>query len=262
MEIRTPAGETLYTSAELTPPALLWYPPTRWQPGESILVTTLPLYLPSNWGVAVSHSDATLHPLPTAADLALAATFTRRSDGTLLETEGAREATAWFPTATKTGVRIVRFEHANPSLTLDAQVAHESYAPGEVMDVGLRWHGQAWPEALTAFVHLRHADGRQLQNDGLPRYFVDYTVDAQLAQHGVAPDWRQLPLPSDAAPGERWEVVVGLYDPVTGERVASIDDAGAPIGNEAVIATIEVGAPRVPDQACALVPATCAAQPR
>ena len=53
VELRTPAGETIYRFADAMPPALVWYPPSRWQPGETVRITTLPLYLPRGWGLAV-----------------------------------------------------------------------------------------------------------------------------------------------------------------------------------------------------------------
>ena len=68
-------------------------------------------------------------------------------------------------------------------------------------------------------------------------------------------------MPAEAGPGV-WQVVVGLYDPVTGSRFPIVNDAGEVVGDEATIATLTVTSPPTPDQACALIPATCASQVR
>ena len=43
----------LTKQARATPPALVWYPPSSWQAGDAVHLTTLPLYLPRTWGVAL-----------------------------------------------------------------------------------------------------------------------------------------------------------------------------------------------------------------
>ncbi|MEM7533096.1 MAG: DUF2079 domain-containing protein [Chloroflexota bacterium] len=54
LEVRSPSSEPIWRLYDILPPALLWYPPDRWQPGEIIRITSLPLYLPKKWGVAAS----------------------------------------------------------------------------------------------------------------------------------------------------------------------------------------------------------------
>ena len=76
----------------------------------------------------------------------------------------------------------------------------------------------------------------------------------------MADDLRQLHIPPDLAPGTTLSIVVGLYDPVTGARLPLVDHAGVTIGEEWVIGQLTVAAPAIPDQACAMIPATCAAQ--
>ncbi len=51
LSIRTPGGDSVYSFAESTPPALIWYPPSQWQTGDTIRATTLWLWLPKTWGV-------------------------------------------------------------------------------------------------------------------------------------------------------------------------------------------------------------------
>jgi hypothetical protein len=109
-----------------------------------------------------------------------------------------------------------------------------------------------------AFVHLRHANTNQDQQDGLPRYFV---LDPAPA-NGKWADWRQLQVPPDAPvnAASAWQLVVGLYDPVRGTRVPVVDVEGNVSGDEVVVGTLEMDVAPVPDQSCALIPATCASQ--
>ena len=51
LSIRTPGGDSVYSFAQSTPPALVWYPPSQWRPGDTVYATTLWLWLPKTWGV-------------------------------------------------------------------------------------------------------------------------------------------------------------------------------------------------------------------
>ncbi|MEZ4638606.1 MAG: hypothetical protein R2856_27215 [Caldilineaceae bacterium] len=112
-------------------------------------------------------------------------------------------------------------------------------------------------ERTVPFVHLRQGGQTIAQRDGRPRYFV--TPPA--VSTGVSiPDWRQILVPVGAA-GDA-EVVIGLFDPSSGERVDVFDAAGRTLGNELSLGRVTIQPPLVPDQACALIPAACASQPR
>ena len=67
-------------------------------------------------------------------------------------------------------------------------------------------------------------------------------------------DWRQVTIPADALQAGVWTLALGLYDPQTGERVPLAT------GDELTIPLPTPGAPPIPDQACALIPATCDAR--
>jgi hypothetical protein len=74
-------------------------------------------------------------------------------------------------------------------------------------------------------------------------------------------DWRQLVIPQAGPQDEEWQVVAGVYAPQTGKRLMW-QDANGELRDELVLGTLGVMAPQPPDQACALLPATCAAQPQ
>lgn len=264
IEIRTPDGDTLHTFGSALPPALVWYPPSQWQAGDVVRVTTLPLYLPHAFGVVVARtSGLTIAPTGivsgiSSGDTQLVAAYQRNAQGDLVALDpqpfDAARTLDEFPA-------LVHFRLDNgSSLHLRVIAGADALWPGATVDTRLLWQGEAgdtWPQEVIAFVHLRHDGVNQSQQDGLPRYFV---LDPQPTDSMWA-DWRQLTVPVDAvADAGAWQIVVGLYDPVQGTRLPVIDDAGNVVGDEVAVETLPWGDAPVPDQSCALIPATCAAQ--
>ncbi|MEZ4638605.1 MAG: DUF2079 domain-containing protein [Caldilineaceae bacterium] len=99
LEIRSPDGDRLHSFDAISPPALVWYPPERWQPGDVVRIQSLWHFWPRSWGVtvgAVHGPDATSaadrlpvvnNPNAVLVDetdtLALVAAFQRQNDDTL-----------------------------------------------------------------------------------------------------------------------------------------------------------------------------------
>ncbi|HUW11557.1 MAG TPA: DUF2079 domain-containing protein, partial [Anaerolineae bacterium] len=50
-------GAVVEDTAERTPVGPLWYPPAAWSAGETIVIDTLPWFLPNHWGLAVGVSQ-------------------------------------------------------------------------------------------------------------------------------------------------------------------------------------------------------------
>jgi hypothetical protein len=273
LEVRTPGGEALYRFGDAMPPALVWYPPERWQPGDLVRVTTLPLYLPSSFGVVVERKPGlVVLPAGVGNDQArLGAAFQRDTHEQLvtLDTMPIDDAQAlgtWLHgvTASSAASFSARFQlEGGEQLILTATLGADALWAGATVDVRLAWQGDGvgvWPQGVTAFVHLRQAGTNQSQQDGLPRYFV---IDPQPII-GKWADWRQLTVPLSGTPlpgaSTVWQVVVGLYDPEQGTRLPVVDVAGNVIGDEVVVGTLTWHDAPVPDQSCALIPATCASQ--
>jgi hypothetical protein len=271
LEIRTPGGDTLYDLAQTLPPALVWYPPQSWQAGDQVRVTTSPLYLPRDFGVVVERTPG-LAVLPAGVgndQTQLVAAFERREGDQLAALATTPVSTtqtldAWLQGASaspSTPITARFMLQAGKELTLTATLASHQLWPRATVDARLAWQGLAtntWPSGLSAFVHLRQAGTNADQEDGLPRYFV---LDPQPSA-GRWVDWRQMTAPrtpTTTLNGD-WQVVVGLYDPATGKRMPVIDGAGNPGGDEVVVGTLTWRDAPVPDQACALIPAACAAQ--
>ncbi len=276
VELTMPDGALLHTYQDVPPPALVWYPSALWQPGEMIRIETPWLFLPQAWGVAVGVNNS-----PDPADLggglavdalqnqpalgirtptlALVAAYARRPDGALHPLPiGMSPLPEAAHVAAATRLRQVNGVFAaEHSARITAWLTSDPVAAGQPFDLWLRWQSDSplFFDPYQVFVHLRQEGVTVTQNDGLPRYFLPVTGLESL------PDWRQLPLPRQLSPGT-YDVVVGVYDPGSGERMQAFDAAGNPVGNELSLGQLVIEPPLVPDQACALIPATCAGQPR
>lgn len=273
VEILTPNNERVYAFDDLAPPALVWHPPGDWRPGEIVTIATTPLSLPRTWGVAagIAHGPNPLQPtnrLPLAGSfatspllqgdrLALVAAYRRRADGDIRPLDPEAFLAADFGAGLAATVTPTQARFLMPSgdaIALQARLPAGNAQAGKPLDLWLRWP-DGIPDGYVAFVHLRHGDETISQADGPPRLF--------LTQPGARPanDWRQLPIPPSFSPGIRLHVVAGLYSLADGSRLDLADADGRPAGNELNLGQVLLARPSLPDQACALIPATCAAQP-
>ncbi len=124
---------------------------------------------------------------------------------------------------------------------IGCDVEPESLAvkPGDKIRVALHWRGLALMDTdYTVFVHLTDAAGQPVaQHDSPPRY-GRYPTSIWDADEAVL-DVHEFVAPADLAPGA-YCLIAGLYDPVTGARLPVLDDAGQPIGDHVLLATITV----------------------
>ena len=253
LEVMAPDGEVPATLATVAPPALVWYPPDQWQSGETVRVTTLPMTLPRVFAVRAAGGDSDRPAL-----------FVRGSDGILLAADrrsgNLPDAAGNIETVARVRQSLGMTDASGPvrvelpdggAFTLHGWLPAQA-VENQGLDSWLEWtlpQGMdRWPEQLAAFVHLRLNGATIAQADGAPIWFGR---PALVESGGVIADWRRL---SAACPaGERCEMVVGVYNPATGERLPLADAAGALLGDEWVLGTVSGVAAPPPDQACALV---------
>jgi hypothetical protein len=162
-------------------------------------------------------------------------------------------------------------------LALTGWLPRNGVPAGDTVNVLLQWRltgeesgaeesiDQAWPANLAAFVHLRRNGSNAAQADGPPQWFGRPAAPADMADDTIfLNDWRQVTIPDDADLAGEWQIVMGVYDPQTGQRLGwqaaeRGNDAGATV-DEILLGSVDVLAPAPPDQACALLPATCTSQ--
>lgn len=141
-----------------------------------------------------------------------------------------------------------------PAVALEAELARvgrltgfdlgsPSVAPGQSLDLMLHWQAkETTGDRLAVFVHLVAADGSLVaQADGEPGGGA-WPTSSWVPGEFLA-DTHTLTVQPGAAAGPA-TLVVGLYDPLTGERVPWLDAAGQPAGDELRLpVTVMVGAP-------------------
>jgi len=248
VEIVTPQQEVLATLNTAAPPALVWLPPEMWQAGDRVRVTTLPLHLPRTFAVRAAGSAA--QPV---------AIFHRRPDGVLTrlpdDLSAAPDLGAALTAAGFSPLIVAASEiHFANGETAPLRVWVEDRAdwPGAAREVWIQWGMATWPPQLSTFVHLRRNGETVAQADGAPGFWSESPRGE--AGAAILNDWRQVSIPTEAPTDGEWALAVGLYDPQSGQRVPLSS------GDELVVPLPPPSAPPTPDQACALIPATCSAR--
>ncbi len=271
LSVVTPGGDTVATLAAAVPPGLAWLPVTDWRPGDEIRLTTLALTLPPVFAVQASR-DAEVGPV----------IFVRGPQGTLQQVLQQGPGAGSLGSALQPYLGSLVASRAvtatlpdGRQLTLQGWLPASPVATGRQANVLLEWRlagatgsstGNEWPPDLAAFVHLRHGGANLDQADGAPQWFGQPSTPVISPDQvtTILNDWRQVTVPAEAELGEDWQLVVGVYNPQTGERLPlspadQSGDANAAM-DELDLGSIRVVAPPEPDQACALLPAACPSQ--
>jgi hypothetical protein len=104
-------------------------------------------------------------------------------------------------------------------------IAPAARPDGGWINVALRWEAIRTPAAdYTVFVHLLDASGALVaQHDGPPA--AGYAPIGGWSAGDTVLDRRSVALPAPLLPGE-YRLVVGLYDPTTGQRLSLADGSG------------------------------------
>ncbi len=112
------------------------------------------------------------------------------------------------------------------------ELATPTAVPGGSVQLTLYWQAVAQPAGLyTAFVHLLGPDGAIVaQDDRWPGYSPSNTW----AAGQVIVDAYAIALPP-SAPAGGYQIAVGLYDPMTGDRLIVWDAAGNPAGDRVIL---------------------------
>lgn len=257
----TPDGAIVDDAALRPLPALLWCPPSTWQPGETRVIETLPWYLPAAWAPILAVDVAGQPAWPV--DVQGAAVVS--PEGRLRLPAWARAAGALVPYPAPRGETApadATFATGDWRVRLAASQVPSRVAAGDSLPVALRWiaPGPA-PRDDSVFVHLRDAAGQTVaRGDAGPAWFVAWPASRWPAPADLW-DAHRVALPADLPAGP-YSLVIGWYDWQTGARSSVVDAAGNPQGDEYVLGTVTVDpqAGPEPDACCRVVDACCASQ--
>ncbi len=118
-------------------------------------------------------------------------------------------------------------------------LAATALSPGDSIELTLYWQMQFETDAsYIVFAHVINEAGELVaQNDGLPSDGLRPTFDWQVGYF----DWDPWPiqLPDDLPAGE-YQLLVGMYDADTIERLPTVDPFGEPLGDSIAITTLTV----------------------
>ena len=248
-------------------PALLWYPPALWKPGEFVVSETVPWYLPRSWAPVIGVSVGGQRLSPVVQDAGGEAILDSTGEQVRLQARERRDGSVVSLETPEGELRAANATFGGDDWTvrLTGFAAPEQTSPGRDLPVALRWEAEA-PSAgstdYTVFVHLRDASERDVVNaDATPTWFTPMPTSRW--PQGGQPTWdnHALSLAADLPPG-RYDLVTGLYDWRTGERLPMRDLEGNAVGDEYVLGSVVVdrGAARTPDLCCLYSPECCASQ--
>lgn len=245
-------GNLVEDTTQRPPVTQLWYPPRRWQVGETVVATTLPWRLGSRWSLGVGvldnadWSDRGARLTVTAVDLPPGAALEGRSmDGgtwvrlATFERRGRSLVLLPAPEVTTPPSHPLHADLGGRMTLLGYDLSPTPAHPGDTLAVTLTWQAAA-PMGVdfTVFVHLVASDGHMVaQHDGGPWYEVPLPTSAWRVGE-VVRDRHILALPPDLAPGT-YRLLVGAYYWPTGERLPLVVD-GAPVAGEVEVGEVGV----------------------
>ena len=281
---RDPAGALVDDAGQRPIPALLWQPPTSWQPGETVVLETAPWFLPRAFApvLTVSAGGHTLAPQVAAVEPQVAPppgetplTPAVTDDGALrLPGLARRNGRLDFYEGSLYGIETdeASFAAEDWSVRLREWSAPRAVAPGSTLPVLFYWQAaRAAPQDFNLFLHLRDATGKTVaMGDAPPTWFMPKpTTTWQSGKDGLAGtiDAHSIAIPADLEPGS-YELVVGWYDWRTGKRLSRVQGAAArlPSGNRAgdeyVLGAVTVDplAGPKPDACCLAAKECCASK--
>jgi uncharacterized membrane protein len=259
-------GTIVEDTIERQPVAMQWYPTARWAIGETVIVETLPWFLPRRWGLAVGVMQGQSWGLREhrwqISGSSAAATFDNSTWSMLGLYE--RQGDMLEPLA-DTMI-------AQPAVLLPADFAGqlellghdglpESVPAGTALHLQMLWQAPQPPDLdYSIFLHLRdEADRTMAQWDGQPTWYGEQPTTTW-TPGTIVRSAHTLSLATDALPG-RYRLVVGVYDWRTADRLPVLDHRQQPVSNELEMGMIQVrpaGPTAAPvDLCCALFSECC-----
>jgi uncharacterized membrane protein len=240
-------GNVMHDTEFYPPVAELWYPTTQWPPGKPVLVQSLPWTLDADYFTLVLALFANGDPhrqanrLPVSVQSEQLVTL----EGDTLARLGGytrNEAGDWrrlnLPPPLPPAQAATEF---GGQVRLDGwRLGGETVSPGAAAPLVFSWHAIQRPLMdYSLFVHLIDENGNKVaQVDWQPRdRFGPRPLTTWRTGQSIV-DEQVLPLPPDLPPG-RYQLILGLYDWQTGERLP-VAGANARPDQTAQIAEIDL----------------------
>lgn len=221
----------------------LWYPTSKWKVGEIVKMETLPWDVGDDFNVGLGVMEGEdwrivedRLPLEVRTSTLVVSPF---EEGTALKLLEVRDGQPVTPRRS--------FEPPSIPNPFQADLAHKvrllgygltpsTLYSGETLHLTLYWQALAKMEKdYTVFTHLTDKEGRIWgQRDNFPAEGTRPTSGWLVGE--IVVDEYDIPVRGDAPPGE-YTIEIGMYDLISGERLAAFDAEGERLVDDSVILT-------------------------
>ncbi len=210
------------------------YPTRRWLPGE-IIRDRYRLQIPADvigpgpaWLAVGLYDFATMERLPVTDAAGEPVTYP-----ILGQLEIAAGTGRWQPQ------HALDADFGGLARVTGFDVSAAEVNPGDDWELTLYWEALAHMDVdYTVFIHVEDAAGNIVAQTDLPPTGGLYPTSAWKPGHTLKVSYR-VTIP-EGTPAVEYRVIVGLYDPITGERVPLLDATGAPADNQLIVTTLRV----------------------
>jgi hypothetical protein len=260
--IVTPWGEVREDAVTLPAPALSWYPPEKWRPGETVVVELPPSVMPREWA-PIFRLETPDGPLPAAVraepqeaparpSLLRPPVWPRRvvaaPDGWVQLPASSRVEGQLAPYdspldsgAAPVSETAATFDCLGWRVSLARWGAPIAVAPGGSLPVYLEWQAESTAERdFHVLLQLRDETGRNVSEvAGEPTWFAGRPTTSWAPAEAGRWDAHLVPVPEGLAPGT-YTLVAGWLDPQSGERLPKPGAPGNTGASEHVLGPVTV----------------------
>jgi len=221
----------------------LWYPTSRWQEGEVVEMKTLPWDVGDDFhiGLGVSEGEnwqiiGDRLPLEVVTSTLVASPFDGETALELLEVRDGQPVTRRRIFEIPQIAQPLRATLGDKAMLLGYDLNRARLKPGGTLNLTLYWRAMAeMEEDYTVFTHLMDKEGRIWgQKDNFPAGGTRPTSGWLVGE--IVGDEYDIPVRGDTPPGE-YTIEIGMYDLISGERLAVLDAEGERWADDRIILT-------------------------
>ncbi len=225
----------------------LWYPTSRWKVGEIVRMETLPWDVGKDFNVGLGVMEGEdwrivedRLPLEVVTSTLVVSSFDEGTALKLLEVQDGQPVTPRRSFEPPSIPHLLQADLAHKVRLLGYGLSPDTFYPGETLHLTLYWQALAKMEKdYTIFTHLVDKEGQVWgQQDNFPVGGTRPTSGWLVGE--IVVDEYDIPVRGDAPPGE-YTIEIGMYDMISGERLATFGEEGERLADDSVLLTkIEV----------------------
>lgn len=204
-------------------PPVSWHATSAWQPGE-LVRSQHTLRLPA------SLNDGRYQLIAGLFDPDTGQRVEQRTGADAVSLEQVEVRGRHHEMGPPQPQRVLEADLARLGRLVGFDLSSDAVDAGGLMDLTLYWQAtETTGDRLAVFVHLLDLDGNFLAQSDAEPGAGDFPTSSWIPGEYLT-DSHRLTIRSDAPSGPAI-LIVGLYDPVNGQRVPWVDSAGTPIGD-------------------------------